>query len=70
MKYKIEKTSCWKNNDQPYSQAYQEGCDSFGEPIWFVNVETLEQIQDIIKETGHPVIISKDSIEIYDDYRE
>lgn len=70
MRYTISRTSDWLGSEQPCSQAYQNGVDRSGAPIWCVDVNSLNDLQSIVKETNSPVILGLDSIEIYDDYRE
>lgn len=67
MKYNISKTSdFWGNEGKPYSKAYQDENDK----KWYVDIETLNELNAIIEETEHPIVIDMDSIEVYDDYRE
>ena len=37
---------------------------------WEVEINTLEELLDLLKEAGYELIISDGYIEIYDDYRE
>lgn len=70
MKYKVEITSDYGGSkERPCKKAYAEGCDEWLTPIWYIDINTLEELQDLIAEVGE-VIVSKDSIEIYDTYRE
>lgn len=70
MKYRINRTSDFFPAERPCSRASLAGSDQWGNPIWSIEVDTIKDLQDIIRETGHPVIVDNDSIEIYDDYRE
>ena len=72
MKYRIFKTSLYfaGATEKPYSKSTQEGLDKFGDPNWVVEVNNLEDLQDIINESGKSIILTEDEIEIYDDYRE
>ena len=38
--------------------------------FWSIEINTLEELMKIAKECLHPIILSDDSLEIYDDYRE
>ena len=70
MKYKLERTSDYGGSrERPCKKAYAEDCDEWLIPIWQIDINTLEELQDLIAEVGE-VIVSKDSIEIYDTYRE
>lgn len=70
MKYKIFRTSDIWHNHQPCEKAYQIGVNSFDEPLWVVDINSLDDILGIIKETGESIILDDSTIEIYDDYRE
>lgn len=70
MEYQIRRTSDWLGNEKPCKQAYKIGEDMWGNPIWCVDIHQLEQLQDIVRETRHSVILHEYDIEIYDDYRE
>lgn len=45
-----------------------------GNPLWFVDVATIDDLQALMIETRHPIILLDgdygDEIEIYDGYRE
>lgn len=77
MKYIIERTSDWWRKEQPCKDAYKDGIDKNGHPLWSIDICNLKQIDDLVSEVG-PIIISKNNdvneieryIEIYDDYRE
>lgn len=67
MKYNISKVSdFWGIKGKPYSRAYQDENDK----KWYVDIETLDELNAIIEETKHSLIIDEDSIEVYDDFRE
>lgn len=72
MKYRITRTSAGiHSTEPPCKHAYEEGgVDEYGEIIWFVNIENLEDLHNLINEVGHAVILDDTSIEIYDDFRE
>ena len=71
-KYRILRTSTsfFHPEISPYSKAYQDGEFSDGEPIWCVDIESIEDLNAIIEETRRPIIFDDNTIEIYDDYRE
>lgn len=56
--------------DKPYHKAYRDGNDEYGLPVWRIEVNSLEELMNIVREAGHPVIIDEQEIEIYNDYRE
>lgn len=72
MKYRITRTSSsWVRTEPPCKQAYEEGgIDKYGEMIWFVDIESLEDLHNLINEVGSAIILDDTSIEIYDDFRE
>ena len=70
MKYQVTRTSYYGNcKERPCKNAYAEGCDEWLIPIWYIKINTLEDLRNLIDEVGE-VIISKDEIEIYDTFRE
>ena len=75
MKFIIERTSDWENGEQPYEGAVCIG-EEDGVKKWEIEVNTLEELLDIIDKTRQALIIDRDHkrntnhIEIYDDWRE
>ena len=37
---------------------------------WQIQINTLEELQELLLETNKKIVLSKTAIEIYDDYRE
>lgn len=70
MKYQIERTSDYFRKNPPCSDAFQEGVDEKGYPIWRIDIDTLEELHKLIEEVDAPVIVYDDKLEIYDDFRE
>lgn len=74
MLYRIERTSDWYGANKPCSNAllYKKVDEELGEPNrWCVEIETLDDLNDLIREVNVPIIMKKGhSIELYDDYRE
>ena len=64
MKYVISRTSDWMGKTQPCSKAYKEN------DKWYIDINSLEELNELIDEVKEKVIIGCDDIEIYDDYRE
>ena len=76
MIFRITKTSSYLHIDQP------KPCENAKkiveiDPVghrelvrWEVEINTLEELLDLLKEAGYELIISDDYIEIYDAYRE
>jgi hypothetical protein len=54
--------SCF-NKKKPTENAYKKG------EHWYIKINSLEELIDLTKIEGE-IIISKDTLEIYDDYRE
>lgn len=64
MKFFITRTSVRGYNEiKPIERAYKE------ENFWCIDVENLKELVDLSNEFGE-LIITENSIEIYDDYRE
>lgn len=59
MKYIIERTS--DSSKKPCKNA---------EATWTIEIDTLEELRALIEEVGCEVIVGKETIEIYDSYRE
>lgn len=71
MKYKIERTSnLIYQVEQPCNKAYRGDNGEFNIPQWYIDINSLEDLQELIEEVKYPLIVSKETIEIYDDYRE
>ena len=71
--YEITRTSMSFSNNQPCEKAYVGKIKEYGqwtERIWYIDINSLEELQSLIKEVGHSVIVGEDHIEIYDGYRE
>lgn len=49
---------------QPCEKAYKEN------DKWYIDINSLEELNELIDEVKEKVIIGCDDIEIYDDYRE
>lgn len=82
MKFRITRTSDWKDT-HPFDGAYpEERTDKFGkqQQIWCVDINTIEELMELQEKVNHPLIVDvfnsfhleKDEpyLEIYDDYRE
>lgn len=55
----------------PCRNAYNEGKkDEYGALVWYIDINTLQELHELIEEVRNPVIISNEHIEIYDTYRE
>ena len=71
--YEITRTSMLFSNNQPCDKAYVGEVIEHGQwtkRIWHIDINSLEELQSLIKEVGHSVIVGEDRIEIYDGYRE
>ena len=64
MKYEILRTSDWLGKTKPCAKAYNEN------DKWYIDINSLEELNELIGEVESKVIIGGDDIEIYDDYRE
>lgn len=71
MKYRITRTSDYLGSETPPCRgAYKGKRTEWGEQTWYIDIDALEQLQDLIEETNKSVIVSREDIEIYDTYRE
>lgn len=58
-------------DNKPCEKAYKGEPDRWGDIQWYIDIDSLDDIQALIDEVGEDIIIKKDGeIEIYDDYRE
>ena len=69
MKYVIYRTSDWFGTEKPCQKAYKEIEDKETDSDWHIDIDTLEQLQELIEEVG-TIVLSKNIIEIYDAHRE
>lgn len=70
-KYKIYRSSDLFQKDKPCESAYKGDVpDEYGNYDWYIDINNLEELHTLIEQTGRCVIVSKDSLGIYDDYRE
>ena len=76
MIFRITKTSSYLHIDQPKpcKNAKKiveiDPVGRFEKVRWEIEINTLEELLDLLKEADHELIISDGYIEIYDDYRE
>lgn len=76
MTFRITKTSSYLHTDQPKpcKNAKKiveiDPVGHFEKVRWEVEINTLKELLDLLKEAGYELIISDGYIEIYDDYRE
>ena len=65
MRYRIERTSLlFDNETKPCEKALKS------DNKWYIDINSIEDLQEIVKEVGCSVIVSEESLEIYDDFRE
>lgn len=70
MKYRIYRTSDREGKFPPCINAYKGiQCDCFGQ-AWYININTLEELHSLQERVRTPLIITADTIEIYDTFRE
>lgn len=71
MKCEIYRTSDWAGCEKPCKRAYKDISDNGIVTEWYIDINSIDDIQALIDEVDNPIIIKKDNkIEIYDDYRE
>jgi len=73
MKYKISRVTDYKGMKQPCKNAvcvrpYNE--ENLEPGKWEIEINSLDELQELIAEAGTSVIIGKSAIQIYDGYRE
>jgi hypothetical protein len=70
MRYRISRVSNYSGDRQPCSNAIKEGIDEYGFNMWWVNIDSLDDLHKLIEEVGTVIINHCNEIEIYDGYRE
>lgn len=85
MRFLLERSSSWKNDDPPYPTAYQlpdRLIDEWDYNLWFIDVDSLDQLLDLTDAEGKVVVKPRSNdtgrvinteyctIEIYDAWRE
>ena len=76
MKFHIYRTSDFLSQEKPCPRAYSGECDKFDRHQWFIDIDTIDQLMELLDEISDDLIISRTlrqglpEIEIYDDYRE
>ena len=70
MRYRISRVSNYSGDRAPCSNAIKEGIDEYGWNIWWVNIDSLDDLHKLIEEVGTIIINCNNEIEIYDGYRE
>lgn len=72
MKYRISRTSDWQGDEKPCKNAILEdkiSKNTYHLNVWEIDISSLKDLYELIDEVGR-IIIEKENIEIYDDYRE
>lgn len=71
MKFNIESLKYRNSSAPPCKNAVfdHEGSDAYFSR-WFIEINTLEELLEIVKETTYDLIVNADTITIYDDYAE
>lgn len=78
MEFRIRRTSGgWGEKSSPCPGARAEGRDIYGDPMWWIEISTIDELLALSREVKEPVIVFPDGcvgddpeIEIYDSYRE
>ena len=69
MLYTICRTSDWFGENKPCEKAYlHRSCDFENE--WRIEINSIEELNELINDVGKCIILTRNTIEIYDDYRE
>jgi hypothetical protein len=69
MKYSISRAGSLSKSKSPCNRAYRGGFDKYDNPIWAIDINSIEEIQSLIAEVGK-IVMGGDWILIYDDYIE
>ena len=69
MIYEIYRTSDIFKEYRPCEKAELQSIDERGYSRYTIEINSLEDLQELIKDVGS-IIIDESTIEIYDDYRE
>lgn len=70
MRYRISRCSDCSGDRQPCSNAIKEGIDEYGWNMWWINIDSLDDLYNLIEECGTVIVTDYGEIEIYDSYRE
>lgn len=75
--YRIYRTSYGYHPDQYETEPPCHNCylaefkaNPYSGTAWYIEIESLEELEKLQKELKNPVILSSNTIEIYDSYRE
>lgn len=70
MKYIVTRTSFYGDDElKPCEDAVLEKLSN-GSVRWYININSLEEMEEFISEVGQIIISYGNEIEIYDNYRE
>lgn len=70
MRYRVTRTSDFLNEEKPCSKAKKFKLPTEEHSLWYIDINTLDDLRNLIDEVGHSLVIDNYSIEIYDDFRE
>ena len=68
--FEISRTSDWQGKNKPCKKAKKLRKNEFGETRYVIDINSLEELIEVLQEVGSPLIMSEHSLEIYDDWRE
>lgn len=69
MRFEVYRTSDYWSSTKPCEEAFEAGKNEWNETMFCVEINTIEELMSFIDKYG-AVVLKKESIEIYDDYRE
>ena len=70
MKYIVTRTSFYGDDElKPCEDAVLEKLSN-GSVRWYININSLEEMEEFISEVGQIIISYGNEVEIYDSYRE
>ena len=70
MKYIVTRTSFYGDDElKPCEDAVLEKLSN-GSVRWYININSLEEMEEFISEVGQIIIYYGNEVEIYDSYRE
>jgi hypothetical protein len=69
MKFVLWRASGYRNPGKPCKNAYEEK-NIYGALLWYIDINSMEELIALIKEVDDKLIVSDEDITIYDDYVE
>ena len=67
-----EREGLWRSKGKNHKHSKDGYCMRQMDDVmtWSIEINSLEELMKIVSESDHPLVITDNSLEIYDDYRE